>query len=358
MGLIKRISLQWDLWIGPYRAFFVTEELDRAACVQLLGYSGSAAPAAPPSQLVACMDTRKGEIVACLLLSDVQSALVSSTDQPFSHIKEEYLPKLAMLSQLSFNNSYLDTPAVPVLLSHCFVEVLKSGGLALLMSCDPGHYSIYKRLGMRPIGALQKSGEGDFQIPMIGLPDIDYLSIIHSPLLPMLRGIQFERYQEICDWYYHLVRTHKELQAGAAFYPEDEKNFQRHHLITEGLSETGRAALLKDALVINCEEDEVLISENDGGKAFGYVRKGLVRVVINGQTVVLLGEGDIFGEIAFILHTKRSARVVAASPETEVVLFKESAISSLASEADRSVIWRNLARVLAQRVVMTNKMLS
>ena len=102
----------------------------------------------------------------------------------------------------------------------------------------------------------------------------------------------------------------------------------------------------------------MLITENDGGKAFGFVRKGLVKVVIGGKTVVLLGEGDIFGEIAFILHTRRSARVVAASPDTEVVLFSESALNDLEKDADRAIIWRNLARVLAQRVVVTNKLLT
>ncbi len=356
MGLLKNISLQWDLWIGKYRAFFVTEAQDREACERLMNYDSNRPLPAPSGQLVACQDTRRGEVIACLLLSDA-TARAEEAIRAFGYVEAAYMPKLAVVSHLSFDSAYLNTPAVPVLLSHCFVEVLKAEGLALLMQCDPGHYSIYKRLGMRPIGPLQMGEGGDFQIPMIGLPDMEYLSIIHSPLLPMLRGVSFDRYQEICDWYYQLVRDHKELQTGTAFYPEDHADFHGHHAITEGLSEAGKAAFLKDAMVVACRQDEVLFAENDAGKAIGYVRKGLLRVEIGGQPVVMLGEGDLFGEIAYILNTKRTAKIVSASPETEVVLFQESAIDQLKDDADRTVIWRNLAQVLAQRVVVTSKLI-
>ena len=110
-------------------------------------------------------------------------------------------------------------------------------------------------------------------------------------------------------------------------------------------------------MVIKCREGEVLITENDGGKSFGFIQKGIVKVLIGSKTIVMLGEGDIFGEIAYILNTKRTAQVIAASPDTEIVLFSDSAINSLENNEDRAVVWRNLARVLAQRVVLTNKLL-
>ncbi|TXB62411.1 Crp/Fnr family transcriptional regulator [Phaeodactylibacter luteus] len=357
MGLIDSIALEWDLWIGKYRAFFVTETQDREACIRLLPSHGQLHDTLEKGQLVACQDTRSGEVVACVLLRNAAPSL-AGPETAFSHVRRHDLPQLAVLSHFSFHNTYLNTPAIPVLLSHCFVEVLKAGGLALLMSSDPGHYSIHKRLGMRPIGPLQKGAHGDFRIPMICLPDMDYLSIINSPLMPMLRGIRFERYQAICEWYYNLVRENKELQTGAAFYPENDQEFKQHHLITDGLSDQGRETLLRDALIINCREGEVVLAENDGGKSFGYVRNGLVRVLIGGQPIVMLGEGDILGEIAFVLNTRRTAQLVAASPDTEVVLFRESAIDQLQLESDRALLWRNLARVLAQRVLVTNKMMS
>ena len=366
-SLVNKISLQWDLWIGPYRAFFPTNKEDVQDCLRLMkeagtidGVAAASPQGADTSQLAACQDTRTGTIVASLRLADAaleQAANGKAQQYQLDLFDEQRLQSIAVFSQLAIHPSHEKSQAAPVLLSHCSIEVLKAGGQAVLMSCDPGHYSIYKRLGMRPIGPLSKTTEGLFRIPMIFLPDQEYLSLINSPILPLLQGIDFDNYQTICQWYYKLVRENSELQTGAAFYPENQEDFEGHHTITEGLSEKGREAFLKNALVIHCREGEVLITENDGGKTFGFVRKGLVKVVIGSQTVVLLGEGDIFGEIAYILQSKRTAEVVAASPDTEVVLFSESALTRLEGEADRAVVWRNLARVLAQRLVLTNKLL-
>ncbi len=366
-SLISALSLQWDLWIGQYRAFFPTNKEDIRECAQLTKEAGIVDGMAEekslrelPTRLAACHDTRKGSLIASLRLADAAGvkAVPGKVEQyQLGLFDEQRLSRIAILLQFAIHPDHQKSQAAMVLLSHCIIEVLKVGGEAVIMSCDPGHYSIYKRLGMRPIGPLSKTTEGLFRIPMIFLPDQDYLSIIHSPILPLLRGVDFESYQALCQWYYQLVRDNSALQVGAAYYPNEE-DFEGHHNITVGLSEEGREAFLKNALVIHCREDEVLITENDGGKAFGFVRKGLVKVVIGGKTVVLLGEGDIFGEIAFILHTRRSARVMAASPDTEVVLFSESALNDLEKDADRAIIWRNLARVLAQRVVVTNKLLT
>lgn len=366
-SLIGAISVQWDLWIEQYRAFFPTSREEVRECLQLAREAGTVdglwekdKAGGLPTQLAACQDTRDGKLIASLHLADAsQVTTIAERAEQYrlNLFDQKQLATLAIFSQLAIHPAHQKSQAAMVLLSHCFIEVLKAGGQAVLMSCDPGHYSIYKRLGMRPLGSLSKTAEGLFRIPMIFLPDLDYLSIIHSPVLPLMRGVDFEVYQPLCEWYYQLVRENSALQAGSAYYPNEE-DFESHHTITEGLSEKGREAFLKNAIVIHCREDEVLITENDGGKAFGFVRKGMVKVVIGKRAVVLLGEGDIFGEIAFILHTKRTAQVVAASPDTEVVLFSESAINTLKDDADRAIIWRNLARVLAQRVVVTNKLLT
>ena len=361
-SLISRISLQWDLWAGQFRAYFPTYKEDVEASRQLMSEdSPDQLPASIPSILVGCLDSRSGLFGATMALVDFSQAIQDEDFAklfPLDILSTISTDTLAAFSNLSIHPDYDKSPAVLVLMSHCFVEVLRAGGSGVLMSCDPEHFSLYKRLGMRPVGPLTQLADRKYRIPMIGIPDKDYLSVIHSPVLPMLRSIDFDKYQDLCNWYYQLVRENSELRVSSAFYPDSEEDFEGHHMITEGLSKKGQKAFLKQAMILNCQEGETLITENDGGKAFGYIRSGLVKVVIGNQTVVLLGEGDIFGEIAFILHTKRTAQVVAASPNTEVVLFNEEALNSLDLESDKAVIWRNLAKVLAQRVVMTNQLLS
>lgn len=366
-SLIKAISVQWDLWEGPLRAFFPTGEEDIRDCQRLAREAGTLDGALPDDAFqginslpAACQDTRNGELHACLHLSDArQVATIAGKASQYclDLFSPEQRNRLSVLFQLAIHPAHEKSGAALLLLSHCFVEVLKAGGRAVIMSCDPGHFPLYKRLGMRPLGSLGQTTEGLFRIPMIFIPDREYLTLIQSPVLRLMRGVDFHAYQSICQWYYQLVREQPGLRTTAAYYPEDEADLTGRPAILEGLSESGRETFLKKAMVVKCKEGEVLINENDGGKSFGYVQRGMAKVVIRDKAVVLLGEGDIFGEIAYILNSKRTARVVAASPDTEVVLFSESAIDQLRSEADKAAVWRNLARVLAQRVILTNKLL-
>lgn len=356
-NLVKKLSLQWDLWIGQFRAFFPTEKEDIKACQAVFGKKDNYSSI--PSQLAACQDTHTGDIIACMRLInalDIKKA-VSAEEAPYlSNFGDEILKGMAFFNNISISPAYLRTPAPQILISHCFMEILKAGGQAVLMSCDPGHFSIYKRIGLRPVAALQKMSNGELEIPMIFLPDQEYLSIINSPVLPLLRGIQFDNYKPLVQWYYQMVRENEDMPISSAFYAKEEE-FGGHDNITEGLSEEGKHSFLSNAMKIHCKKDEVLISENDASKSFGYVSKGVVKVMIGDRTIVLLGEGDILGEIAFILGSKRTAQVVAGSDDTEVVLFSESAINQLDNESDRTTIWKNLAKILAQRVVLTNRLL-
>ena len=111
--------MQWDLWIGKYRAFFVTDAQDREACEQLFSYDGGR-ELPKNGQWVACQDTRHSKIIACLVLSDAMDPGQPVADA-FAYVETGYLNKLAIISHLSFDSAYLNTPAVPVLLSHSYV---------------------------------------------------------------------------------------------------------------------------------------------------------------------------------------------------------------------------------------------
>jgi len=354
-SLIKKLSLQWDLRMGPYRAFFPQSNADIEACQKILPGSK-----ADNRRFAACQDTTSGRIVAVLFIRDAFEIIDDSRQKAIFNLHrldDDQLAQMAWFSDVHFTSSEDKNLISQVLLSHCFIEILKIGGIGILLDSDVGHFPLFKRMGMRPVGTLHQTSEHGYSIPMIFLPDKDYLSLINSPVLDLLRGVNFSRYADICAWYYQLLRDYSELQIGSAFYPESEADFASHHTITEGLSNEGREALLRNAMVFKCGPGEVLMTENDGGRSFGFIEKGVVKVVIGGKTVVLLSRGDIFGEIAFVMNSKRSAQVIAVSPDTEVVLLHPNAIEQIKDEKDRTTIWQNLARVLAQKVVLTNKLL-
>ena len=121
--------------------------------------------------------------------------------------------------------------------------------------------------------------------------------------------------------------------------------------LTAGISKEARKVFLKNAVQIKCQLNDVIIAEDDGGKSIGIVKDGSINVVKGGETIVELQKGDVFGEIAFVLNSKRTATLTAAEEDTEVVLFSVSAIKRLESDSDKIIVWQNLAKILAERLV-------
>jgi len=80
------------------------------------------------------------------------------------------------------------------------------------------------------------------------------------------------------------------------------------------------------------------------------VQRGAVQVEVGGRVVSMLGEGELFGEMAVVLGTTRTAKVVAVGDDTRVLMLSQTCLDRLKDPADVTQVWRNIARVLAMRL--------
>jgi CRP-like cAMP-binding protein len=84
---------------------------------------------------------------------------------------------------------------------------------------------------------------------------------------------------------------------------------------------------------------EVITRQGEEGEALYVVCKGFVEVIrshpstdIEPRTVVHLGEGQIFGEMALVDHGPRSATIQAASDATDVLVINREDFERLCEE--------------------------
>ena len=82
----------------------------------------------------------------------------------------------------------------------------------------------------------------------------------------------------------------------------------------EGLSKKELARIARGTDDFDLPAGHVLCREGGLAREFFVIVDGTVEVTKNGKTVATLGGGDFVGEIALIMHSKRTATVTAVTP--------------------------------------------
>lgn len=96
---------------------------------------------------------------------------------------------------------------------------------------------------------------------------------------------------------------------------------------------------------------QLVLAEGSTGSAMYIIRNGSVAVRVNGATVEEIGEGGIFGEMAIIEQSTRSAEILALADVTVVMLDEKKFLQLVAKVPHFSVM---VMRTLARRIRKMN----
>ncbi len=96
---------------------------------------------------------------------------------------------------------------------------------------------------------------------------------------------------------------------------------------------------------------QLVLAEGSTGAAMYIIRSGRVAVRLNGATVEEIGEGGIFGEMAIIEQSTRSAEILALTDVTVVMLDEKKFLQLVAKVPHSSVM---VMRTLARRIRKMN----
>lgn len=224
--------------------------------------------------------------------------------------------------------------------------------------CQPHLLPLYTGLGFRSCAPLfDQPGFGLMAPLMLATIDLGYMRAIRSPILscfpadsddPVLAGRLLERLpasppaqstddgtEEVWSEVFGLLS----LEGGGV------KAF-------EGLSQEEVKVLLGEGEFLRCSRGQQLIGAGHGTRTLYVLVEGAMEVRREGRRVGTMAEGEMFGEIALLLDTKRTADVVATSDMALVVALSERTLRRLieAQSALASKFLWNLARSLALKV--------
>jgi len=124
----------------------------------------------------------------------------------------------------------------------------------------------------------------------------------------------------------------------------------------DGFTESQIDEVLHASTIISFTQDETMIKEGDIDNTFYIIAKGSAEVRKGGNKIEGLRTGDCFGEIGFLMETKRTASVVAVS---DVLVLKVNAtLMESVSEQCQLRYYKAFTETLIYRLSLTSARLS
>jgi len=307
-----------------------------------------------------------GEPVACLRLTPVDALKADSRwrgnyDISTFPVSEQ---KQAVLSRLVVRSDHRDSLLAPQLLSAAYDAFRAADGELLFLRCAANTVSLYEVMGFRRYMPGLVAGDGGFRLPMVMITgDWTYFEAVKSPLVENVQ--QFPPNVTLGDWFEERFPEHSRPASVRVLSREEflrsfasRMNDESIPLLAD-MEGDEKEHLFIAADHLDAPAGERILEKDGGGTAMYLILDGAVEVLgeRGGHRRVLstLGAGQLFGEAAFLMHTPRSADVVAIA-DTPLGVPDVESFAKLSVERPTVApkVRRNLCRALCLRLYAHN----
>ncbi len=228
--------------------------------------------------------------------------------------------------------------------------------------CEPHLLNLYLGLGMRTYSKTNvNSAEAGYLIPIVSvLEDVAHYRRMNSPLLEHLRDFGDDARIPAC-----IQRAMAEGSAvvsrvhttSASYWGEvhgalAELEAQRISAL-DGFSEEEAARCLAKSAIIECQRGDRVLKKGGVARNLFVVLDGTLEVRNGDAVQAVLGAGDVFGEMAFLLERPRSADVYAATDGARILSLSEANLRQMigTDPAIAAHLLLNISKMLCLRIL-------
>ena len=225
--------------------------------------------------------------------------------------------------------------------------------------CQPHLLNLYASLGFRPYAPVFDVTGFGVVVPLVLIvPDSAYMRAIRSPLYRYLP--KHIENAELAARIHALLPeespvTVSESLEGAS-WSEAFSLLSRPRSRTgafEGFTNAEIEAFLERSQTLECSDGQHIVVKGQDTRPAFVVLEGAAEVRAGGRVIARFDEGEMFGEFAMLLHTRRTADVYASGKRVRFLVLDERTLQRLlttrAELAAKFLL--NLSRSLALRVL-------
>ncbi len=227
--------------------------------------------------------------------------------------------------------------------------------------CEPHLLNLYMGLGFRPYSEENiNSTETGYLIPLVLVPeDVSYMREIRSPLASHLIDYGADNLipPSLDDLLAASAVKSERLSASDSYWQEVSDAFtligHQRTTLFDGLSSDAVQPFLAKSNVIDCKMGDRVLKEGNVAQNMFVVLSGVLEIRHGDEVVAYATQGDVLGEVAFLLHTPRTADVYAATDDTRLLSLSETTVRRHIEE-DPEIAARlllNISKMLCQKLV-------
>lgn len=228
--------------------------------------------------------------------------------------------------------------------------------------CEPHLLNLYLGLGQRTYSKTNvNSAEAGYLIPLVlVIEDVVYLKQLNSPLLEYVRD--FGDGARIPACIQHALAEGSAVVSrlhttSASYWSEvhgalSELETNRISAL-DGFTEREAARCLEKSTIIECQSGDRVLKKGGVARNLFVVLDGTLEVRDGDAVHAVLGAGDVFGEMAFLLERPRSRDVYALTDGVRVLSLSEANLRQMikSDPAIAAHLLLNISKMLCLRVL-------
>ena len=231
--------------------------------------------------------------------------------------------------------------------------------------CQPHLLNLYTRVGFRTYTKTFNDPSAGLLVPLVAVvEDVEYLKRIESPICYLFKDRIFE--SDVPNLVAPLLPEADNSQGISSDEAMGKwiRNFQLQFQesspkisIFDGMTEEEMRQLIEHSHVIDCKRNDLIIRKEGMDRTLILILSGTVEVRLEGHLLNVETECGIIGEMAFLLKSRRTADVYAASDKVSILSLRETILKNLHSTnpALASKFYRNLAKILCAKLLSSNE---
>ncbi len=319
---------------------------------------------------------KDGRILGALRVTDANDLAALSKEfaeheevfalQPFMDNSQG---RICFTSRLMISPELRGSTSLWRLLSEAFRKAMNDGTYFDFCMAPPGMAQLYAQLGYRRYKSNILYQSLGYDIPMVQVTrDVRHLEVCGSPFLKVAQeAVEGQRCKEV-EWflesYGEALQTYdlQSLDPGRALEETALLALESSgENIFSGLSREELNQLRGHAYPLKFEAGDHIIRKEERREEMFIVEEGSVSVERGspGLKPIVLGRGQVFGEVSLLTATGRTADVIAVEDGRILVLTRQTVIRLMKKKPElMSTLLFNIGRILAGRFVEINDTLN